>query len=191
MSSPPGLAAARNLLAISCCFTFIIPTTVVIIWLNVSSAVHYSRSAPQGWHTVLLLWCCIIFSVIVVVLVVLCCVLCVMTGLNYVLGFMEWRRLHPAVTVSLLAPPIEAVAPVGGRCRPASAGKLPPSCLVGLSVPHDSVLPVHGRFSSQPLYSRWERDDAGCSGDCLPPASQTPRRQLRRPHALRANIQTL
>ena len=78
-----------------------------------------------------------------------------MAGLHHAVEFIEWRRLHPIVSL-LLQAPTEAAGPVGGRRRPASAGKLPPSCVV--SVPCDSVFAVHGRFSHQPLYSRWEAD---------------------------------
>jgi len=77
------------------------------------------------------------------------CVVCQqMLGVHHAREFVEWRRLHPIVSL-LLRAPTEAAVPVGGRRRPASAGKLPPSCVV--SVPFDSVFPVHGRFSGQPL----------------------------------------
>ena len=77
IASPPGLTAARNLLGVSCCFIVLIPSTAVIVWLYISEAVHYSKSAPHDWHAVLLLWFCIIFCVITIIFFVLCCVLCV------------------------------------------------------------------------------------------------------------------
>jgi len=74
--------------------------------------------------------------------------------------FIEWRRVHQIVTL-LLTPPTEAVVPVDGRPRPASAGKLPPSrAAVPVAFQHDSlpVELVHCLYDSQPLYSRCQTD---------------------------------